>query len=158
MIPKNLSEIEEIRKECKWMVAKRAVVSGAANLVPLPGVDIAVDIGLLMKLLPAINQKFGLSPEQIDELDPQVRIMIYNLIVTLGTQTAGKVITKQIIVSVLKKFGVKLAGKQVAKFIPIIGQATAFTISVAAMKYVGDTHINECYRLSQQIIKAQRVA
>jgi hypothetical protein len=85
-------------------------------------------------------------------------MMIYSLIVTLGTQMAGKVITKQIIVTILKKFGVKLAAKQIAKFVPIIGQATAFTISAAAMKYVGDAHIDECYRLSQQIIKGRKAS
>jgi hypothetical protein len=90
MIPRNLSELEKIREECQWMVTKRAVVSGVANLVPVPGADIAVDVGLLMELLPAINRKFGLDPEQIDGLDPQVQMMIYNLIVRLGTQMAGQ--------------------------------------------------------------------
>ena len=37
MLAKNISELEETRKECKQMVVKRAVVSGAANLVPIPG-------------------------------------------------------------------------------------------------------------------------
>ena len=65
-IPRKSSELEKIRKDCQWMVSKRALVSGAANLVPVPGADIAVDVGLMMELLPAINRKFGLSPEQID--------------------------------------------------------------------------------------------
>ena len=43
------------------MGVKRAVVSGAANLVPITGLDIAADVGLLMQLLPAINNRFGLS-------------------------------------------------------------------------------------------------
>ena len=156
IVPTKLTEIEEIRKDCQRMVVKRALVSGAANLVPVPGADIAVDIGLMMELLPAINRRFGLSPEQIDQLDPQSRMLVYNLVVKLGSETAGKVITKKIVINVLKKVGVKVTAKQVAKYIPLVGQAAAFTISAAAIKYVCDAHINECYSLSQKILETKK--
>lgn len=158
MLPKSLSELEEIRKECKYMVVKRAVVSGAANLVPIPGLDIAADVGLLMQLLPAINNRFGLSPEQIEKLDPQTRAIVYGLVVNTGTQLAGKVITKQLIVTILKRVGIRVGARQVAKFIPIIGQGTALAISVAAMKTIGDMHVDECYNIAMQAIKTGRAA
>ena len=53
-------------------------------------------------------------------------MFVYNLIVKLGSETAGKVITKKIVVNILKKIGVKVTARQAAEFIPIIGQATAF--------------------------------
>lgn len=118
MLPENFSELEEIRRQCQQMVLKRAVVSGAANLVPIPGLDIAADVGLLMQLLPAINSKFGLSPEQIENLDPQTRAIVYGLIINTGTQLAGKVITKQLIVTVLKRVGIRVGARQVAKIYP----------------------------------------
>ena len=153
MLAKNISELEETRKECKQMVVKRAVVSGAANLVPIPGLDVAADVGLLMQLLPAINNKFGLSPEQIEKLDPHTRALVYGLVVNTGTQLAGKLITKQLILTILKRIGIRVGARQVAKFIPIIGQGTALAISVVAMKTIGDMHVDECYNLVQQAIK-----
>ncbi len=158
MLPESLSELEEIRRQCKQMVVKRAVVSGAVNLVPIPGLDIAADVGLLMQLLPAINNKFGLSPEQIEKLDPQTRAIVYGLVVNTGTQLAGKVITKQLIVTVLKRVGIRVGARQVAKFIPIVGQGAALAISIAAMKTIGDMHIDECYNLAIQAIKKGKVA
>jgi hypothetical protein len=130
MLPKNLSELEEIRKECKQMVVKRAVVSGAANLVPIPGLDIAADVGLLMLLLPAINSRFGLSPDQIEKLDPQMKAIVYGLVANMGTQLAGKVITKQLILTILKRIGIRVGARQVARFIPIVGQGAAFAIAL----------------------------
>jgi hypothetical protein len=47
MLPKDLDELEKVRRECKRMVMKRAAISGTANLIPVPGLDIATDLGLL---------------------------------------------------------------------------------------------------------------
>ena len=77
--PRNLEELEEIKKECKQMVTKRAIASGLAALSPGP-VDIPVDVALLMELLPNISKKFGLSKEQIDEYEPQLQITIFNFV------------------------------------------------------------------------------
>jgi len=56
-----------------------------------------------MQLLPAINRRFGLSPEQIEKLDPQIKLMVYSIIANAGANFAGKVITKQLIVTILKR-------------------------------------------------------
>ncbi|WP_245243647.1 hypothetical protein [Mesobacillus selenatarsenatis] len=69
MIPATMSELERVKEECKSMVNKRATASAAAAVVPVPGLDVGADVTIMMELLPAINRKFGLSPEQIDQLD-----------------------------------------------------------------------------------------
>ena len=61
MIPATLEQLEQVRKECRTMVRKRATASAGTTLVPLPGTDVLADVGMLMQLLPAINNKFGLS-------------------------------------------------------------------------------------------------
>jgi len=76
MLPKTIEELNRTRDECHGMVAQRAALSAGGTLVPVPGLDIAVDVGLLMELLPAINRRFGLAPEQIDGLDPRLKMMI----------------------------------------------------------------------------------
>ena len=80
MLPTSAKELEKIRASCKAMVRRRAATSGGMALVPIPGVDIAGDVGMLLQLIPAINQKFGLSPEQIEELDPRHKVLILSLI------------------------------------------------------------------------------
>lgn len=151
MVTSNFGELDEIRKDCKQMVVQRAAISGVAGIVPVPGVDIATDIGLLMQLLPAINRRFGLSPEQIEKLDSQNKLMVYSIITNAGANFAGKVITKQLIVTILKRVGIRVGARQVAKYVPLIGQGTAAAISFGAMKMIGDLHVNECYEISKKI-------
>ncbi|CAM5201502.1 hypothetical protein OURE66S_00439 [Oligella ureolytica] len=62
-------QLQKIRDECYEMVNTSSFFSGAVAAVPIPGLDIANDVSILMKLIPKINKKFGLSPEQIELLE-----------------------------------------------------------------------------------------
>jgi ribosomal protein S12 len=117
------------------------------------GADIASDLGMLLELLPAIKRKFGLSPEQIDEQDAKHKALIYAMIKKASADLVGKVITKQLVLAILKIVGVRMAAKQVLKYIPIAGQA-ADALSVVAMVYVENSHIVECYQIAKGAIGA----
>ena len=98
MIPTTKSELERIKEECKSMVNKRATASAAAAVVPVPGMDIGADVTIMMELLPAIiYRKFGLSPEQIDQLDATSKAQILVIITSLGSKLVGSIITKEAI-------------------------------------------------------------
>ena len=156
MIPTTLTELNRVRAECKSMVNKRASASAAAAVVPVPGADIGADVVIMMELLPAINRKFGLSPEQIDQLDGEIKAKILVIISSIGSEIVGKLITKQAVAMLLKKVGARVAVKQVTKFIPFVGQAVSAGISFGAMKYLGNSHIDECYEVCKRIIEAKR--
>ena len=153
MLPKSLDELDRIRASCKAMVRRRAATSGGMSLIPIPGVDIVGDVGLLLQLIPAINQKFGLTPEQIDELDPRHKVLIYAMLKKVGSDLAGRAITRQLAVAALKKVGVRLATKQVLKYIPFAGQAAAVALSVTAMMYLGNSHVDACYEIARGAIR-----
>lgn len=153
MLPKTISELNCIRDDCYSMVTKRAIASAGAAAVPVLGLDVAADVGMLMELIPAINRKFGLSKEQIDKLDSSSKAVILQIAKALGTQLVGVVITKELIVQALKLVGKRIAVKQVVKFIPMLGQATSAVMSYFAMKYVGDSHVEECYNVSLAYIQ-----
>ncbi|PNZ03220.1 hypothetical protein CD144_13350 [Staphylococcus equorum subsp. linens] len=102
------------------IVKQRSTASGAVAAVPVPGVDIAADIGIMLEVIGKINKKFGLSSEEIDELDGDEKQKITVLIISVGSDFAGKVITKEIVIKALKKAGVKVTTKQVAKYIPFL--------------------------------------
>ncbi|MCM2290606.1 MAG: hypothetical protein NDI67_16395 [Sulfuritalea sp.] len=153
MLPKTLTELDRIRASCKTMVRRRAATSGGMSLIPIPGVDIAGDVGLLLQLIPAINQKFGLTPEQIDELDPRHKVLVYAMLKKVGSDLAGRAITKRLAVAAMKKVGLRLATKQVLKYVPFAGQAAAVALSVTAMMYLGNSHIDACYEIARGAIK-----
>src|SRR5690554_4018330 len=146
----SIEELDAVRLRCKSMVKKRALASSGMVLVPLPGVDIAADVGLLLELLPAINRQFGLTPEQMERLDPQLKSFLYGVIKTTGTHIVGQLVTKQVVLTLLQKVGVRLSAKQALKFIPFAGQAAAAAISGSAMLVIGHAHIAECYAIAEQ--------
>ena len=153
MLPKSLDELDRIRASCKAMVRRRAATSGGMSLIPIPGVDIAGDVGLLLQLIPAINQKFGLTPEQIDELDPRHKVLIYAMLKKVGSDLAGRAITRQLAIAALKKVSVRLATKQVLRYVPFAGQVAAVALSVTAMMYLGNSHIDACYEIARGAMK-----
>ena len=153
MLPKSVDELDRIRASCKAMVRRRAVTSGGMALVPIPGVDIAGDVGMLMQLIPAINRKFGLTPEQIDELDTKHKVVIYALLKKVGSDLVGRAITRQLVVAALKKVGGRMAAKQVLKYVPFAGQAAAMALSVAAMMYLGNAHVDACCEIARRAIR-----
>ena len=153
MLPKSLEELDRIRASCKAMVRRRAATSGGMALVPIPGIDVAGDVGLLLQLIPAINQKFGLTPEQIEELDPRHKVLIYAMLKKVGSDLAGRAITRKLAMTAMKKVGARLATKQVLKYIPFAGQAAAVALSVTAMMYLGNSHIDACYEIVKGSLK-----
>jgi uncharacterized protein (DUF697 family) len=153
LLPNSLAELDKVRASCKAMVRRRAATSGGMSLIPIPGVDIAGDVGMLLQLIPAINQKFGLTPEQIEELDPRHKVLIYAGLKKVGSDLAGRAITKQLVVAALKRVGVRMASKQVLKYIPFAGQAAAVALSVGAMMYLGNSHIDACYEIAKGAIR-----
>lgn len=104
---------------------------------------------MLLQLIPAINRKFGLTPEQIDELDTRHQVMIYAMAKKVGTDLVGRAITQQMVLAALKKVGGRMATRQVLKYIPFAGQAAALALSVAAMMYLGNAHVDACFEVAR---------
>ena len=58
LIPATRRDIAQLASECRRLVTRRALISAGASIVPLPGVDVAVDITVLLKMIEQINQRF----------------------------------------------------------------------------------------------------
>ena len=97
------------------MVQRYGVISGAVGAVPLPGVDIAVDLFNMKNCMDKINQNFSLSKEQIDGLGEGEKIVTQTIISVGATTLVGKAITIEIIKSLLKRMALKIASKQLSR-------------------------------------------
>ncbi len=152
LLPNTRRDIEAVTLRCRALLRKRALVSAGAALVPIPGLDIATDVGLLVKLITEINAEFGLTPEQIERLNVARRLRVYRGIVAFGGAMVGKTVTQALVVNTLRVVGARVTGKQVARYIPIAGQALAAGLAFAAMKYVGEQHIQACRRVVEYVV------
>lgn len=155
MLPNTLDELDKVRAEAYSMVTARATVSAGTSALPTPGVDIAADIALMLELLPAINRKFGLGADQIEGYDAMRKQLIYQVIKKAGATLVGQTITKTLVTQALKKVAGRTAVKQVLKFVPFAGWAANAAIGFGAMKYVGNSHVDDCYDVCKALLVKQ---
>jgi uncharacterized protein (DUF697 family) len=136
-------------RRSRQMLHKRALVAAAASAVPLPGLDWAVDAALLSKLIPQINAEFGLTPQQLDKLDPSKREQVQKAVAMVGSVLIGKFISKDLLLKAARAVGVRLTTQQVAKYVPLAGQAVSALIGYSAIRYLGEEHMKDCVRVAQ---------
>jgi len=152
MKPKLPDVIDQIAARCRKRVRQRALLAAGVAMVPVPGVDWVTDIGLLVKLLPDISQAFGLSPAQVERLAPDRRIVVYKAISAGGSVVLGRLVTKELVLMLLKTVGVRLSAQQAAKYLPVAGQVVSAALTYSALHYVCEQHIRQCEAVARQLL------
>ena len=132
------------------LLNKRAMVAAAASAVPIPGLDWAVDAAMLSRLIPEINKEFGLSPQQLDKLDPKKRDQVQKAVTMVGSVLIGKLISRDLVIKAATKIGMRLTTKQLAKYVPFAGQIVSAAVGYAAIRYLGEEHMKDCIRVAQE--------
>ncbi len=151
LVPVGETEIEAAAQRARRRVTRRALFAAGVAMVPLPGVDWLTDMGVLVKLLPEINAEFGLTPEQIERLAPDRRVVAFKAISAGGGLLVGRVVTRDLVLRLLKLVGVRLTTQQAAKFVPIAGQAVSAALTFSALKFVCEQHIRQCMAIARQL-------
>ncbi|MCW5664242.1 MAG: hypothetical protein KIT35_10450 [Piscinibacter sp.] len=151
LVPDSDSRIEDVARACRRLVTKRALLGAGVALIPVPGVDWVTDVGILMKLIPDINRAFGLTEEQIERLAPDRKVVVYKAISAGGSMLIGRLVTRELVMTMLRLVGVRLTAQQAAKVVPIAGQAISAALTYSALKYVCEQHIRQCMAVARLI-------
>lgn len=107
-------ELALAARRAREEVKRRALLSAGAVLVPLPGLDVAVDVGVLVSMMNAVNRAFCLSPDQIERLGMEERVAVYEALSGVGAVMAGKSVTGVAALTIAKQLGSRwCAGKMV---------------------------------------------
>ncbi len=155
LVPDSQQDIEQVREKCRRMVRRRAAISAGVSAVPIPALDVITDMSMFTKLVNDINQAFGLNPDQIEKLAPQYKQVAYSAARGLGGGMVGKLITRELVLRLFKKVGVKLVGKSVARFVPLAGQITSAAIGFSVFRKLGYEHVEACTRVARQVAQAR---
>ncbi len=142
--------LEAAVKRSRKLLNKRAMVAAAASAVPVPGLDWAVDAAMLSRLIPEINKEFGLTPQQLDKLEPKKRDQVQKAVTLVGSVLIGKFISRDLVVKAATKIGVRLTTKQLAKYVPLAGQMVSAAVGYAAIRYLGEEHMKDCIRVAKE--------
>ncbi|HET7528350.1 MAG TPA: hypothetical protein VFK10_20595 [Burkholderiaceae bacterium] len=144
-------DIAAVAQQCRKLVTKRALIAAGVAAVPVPGIDWLTDVGVLLKVIPEINEKFGLTPDQIERLAPDRRVAVFKAISAGGSVLIGRLVTRDLLLAMLKVVGIRLTAGQAAKVVPIAGQAVSAALTFSALKYVCEQHIKQCIEVSRQL-------
>ncbi len=147
--------LEQIREECLELVKKRSYVSAGVAVIPVPFLDVVVDVGMLSLLIPEINTRFGLSPEQISVFDPKTKKIHWSELRKRGFEFSGLVAARTAAKLSLNNMASKIITKQVTKFIPLGGSIIAASLGYIIMKKVAEAHVEESYKLAKSIQQKQ---
>jgi uncharacterized protein (DUF697 family) len=152
VVPGSEREIDAVVRHCRRLVGRRALVAAGVAVVPLPGVDWVTDVAVLVQLIPEINHAFGLTPEQIERLAPDRRIVVYKAISAAGGMLVGKLVTRDLVVRMLRLVGVRLTTQQAAKYVPVAGQVVSAALTYSSLRYVCEQHIQQCVAITRQLL------
>lgn len=147
--------LEQVRTDCLELVKKRAYVSAGAAVIPVPFLDVVIDVGILSQLIPEINARFGLSPEQVSVYDPETKQIHWQELRKRGIEFSGLVVARTAVKKSLNNVAAKVITKQVTKFIPLGGQLVAASLGYFVMKKVAEAHVEESYKIAKGIQQKQ---
>ena len=142
--------VKAATERARKLLKRRALLGAAFSALPVPGVDWLVDAALLSRLLPRINQEFGLTPEQLDQLTPDKRAQVQKAIAMVGSVLIGQLITRDMVIRLAKAAGMRMTTKQAAKYVPLAGQVAAAGLGYATLRYLGERHIQDCVTVVHQ--------
>ena len=76
-LPVTQDELLERRKRAKELVYKKSLMSSAANVVPIPGLGVGMDIKLMGDIIEDINKIYGLSHKQVNKMKDDLNFFSY---------------------------------------------------------------------------------
>lgn len=154
LVATSVEEIDAIRTACRKLVWRRALLSAGVAAIPLPLVDVAVDAKLLTALIDDINARFGLTSEQITRLQPKSKMFSLLAVAGAGSAYIGRLATRQLATSMLKRSGVKIITKSATRIVPIAGQIASAAIGFAAFRSLGYQHVDTCVKIATDVARA----
>lgn len=108
---------------------------------PILGADIAVDVGLYLKMFADIRECYKIENDD------------FKLYATLPiAKKLGELLTKQGVTILIKKFGTRVLAKQSLKWIPFLGQAIAAYINMQITEYAGEEYRDDCKKFAKTIM------
>ncbi|MEO8835523.1 MAG: hypothetical protein ABI364_02155 [Caldimonas sp.] len=152
VVPATSREIDAVVRHCRSLVSRRAMMAAGVAIVPLPGIDWVTDVAVLMRVIPEINDAFGLTPAQIERLAPDRRLVVYKAISAGGGMLIGRLVTRELIMKMLRLVGVRLTAQQAAKYVPIAGQAVSAVLTYSSLRYVCEQHIQQCVAVVEELL------
>jgi GTP-binding protein EngB required for normal cell division/uncharacterized protein (DUF697 family) len=142
--------LREKKKACQKYIIIAAGASAANGANPVPGLDFAIDMGILVSLLQKIRSYYDLDENQLNAIDVEK--------VPQLSQMAKKVVkyaTKDGALLLIRKFMGRSVAKQASKWIPLVGAVVAGSIGFATTSSAGNSYLDDCSKLAEAMLEKE---
>ncbi|WP_414056025.1 DUF697 domain-containing protein [Macrococcus equi] len=151
-LPQNETDLIERRERAEKLIHNKSLMSSAAAVVPIPGLDVTTDMKLMTDIIEGINAEYGLSHKQVSGYTDEMKQKIVFSAAKTGSDFIGKKITAGVVTVLFKTLLRREVLKQ-SKFVPVIGQAVSGSISYYMMKRLGKAHIDKCEKVARELMQ-----
>jgi len=144
--------LKKKREVAKTILPWYAGLSAANGLNPIPGTDIAVDVGILLKLALQIAEIYGLTSNQFEYIKRLLGPRAVPALLAKIAQFTTKYLAQEGITVVLRQIAKRATAKAVAKWIPLVGPFVAAGLGWCTTFMFGDQLIDEAEALAREIL------
>ncbi len=144
----------EKRTVAKKMVFRYSALSAANGINPIPGLDVGVDIGLLIKMGKDIEDIYGLGKEQQIFNSELLEKNQVKLLAAKALQFSTKYLGKEAILILLKTSGTRVATKSASKWIPFVGPAIAASLGFYFTSSIGEDMVKDAEEIATETFNA----
>jgi uncharacterized protein (DUF697 family) len=141
--------LEQKLKSCDRFVALAAASSAVNAINPIPGLDVAVDMSVLLGLFKKIRSAYGLTDERLRAKDIATPALaqLANNVIKYGAEDG--------VMALLRRFTGQIAGREIAKWIPLIGQAVAASAGYGITLAAGRAYLRDCHAVAEAILERE---
>ncbi|KAM4541305.1 interferon-inducible GTPase 5-like isoform 1-T1 [Fundulus diaphanus] len=152
----HLEVINERKKAFQSGIKYYGAASALGAAVPIPGLSVALDLGMIVKAVNGYVTGFGLDDSSLHKLATSTRVPYDELRFTIQSVLGQGEITLDIILKLLTQLGstsVLLATEESTRFIPVLGIPIAAGLSFTVTYRALNLFVDELAKEAQKVYK-----
>ena len=146
--------LKKKREVVMGLIPVYAGLAAANGLNPVPGLDIATDISILIKLGHTVADIYGLTAKKFEFMERLLGPKAIPSLMAKVAQFAAKYLAKEGIILILKRMATRITAKQVSKWVPFVGPLISAGIGWKATFMLAEDMVDEAENLAREILEA----
>lgn len=138
--------LDEKRRLALAAIKKASVMAAGNGLNPVIGVDVGIDVHIMSVMYAKIRKVFGITELELEGRSSKKSALV---------EKVARGVKKDSIISVMRKTLSTKMEKRFAKYIPLVGQATAVGLSAGSMYYLGSSYLDSCYEYASKRLEME---
>ena len=131
-----------------------AALAAVNGVNPIPGLDIGVDISLLMRMGVHVRDIYCLGEEQQHFITELLDKKNSKVLAAKAVQFGSKYLGKEAVILLLKRAGATVAAKSASKYFPFIGIAISSTVGFFLTSSIGKEMVTDAEAIANENYEA----